>query len=202
MNTHSYRVNSTGPHDAEALAREEARLIRAATGKRPLRLHTVGDTKTLRGVEQVAEACEEYTGKHGSPVWTYTHVHHIPRRAWRSVSVLRSCHTKAQIKRAYLAGYAAATTVESFPAGAKKWTEDGFTYQPCPNQTAGYRIKNDRSSGPKVTCDSCRLCWDDQKLVENKTVIVFAMHGDGYGLPGKKEEMEEKINLLEMAEKR
>ncbi len=204
MNTHSYRLNSTGPHDPEKLAQREAALIRAATGKRPLRLHTVGDAKTVKAVEAIAQASEEYTGKHNQPVWTYTHVHHVPRRAWRNVSVLRSCHNVRQVKRAFLAGYASALTVDAFPTGAKKWVDEGITYQPCPNQTAGYRIKGDRSSGPKVTCAECRLCWDDQKLLEDRKVIVFALHGDGIRQPGQKDRFdrkEEEFDLLALARK-
>lgn len=199
MNVHAYRLNSTGPHDPDELAQEEARLIRAASGNRPLRLHTVGDTKTLKGVEVVSAACEEYTGKRGMKVWTYTHAHHIPRRAWRSVSVLRSCHAMGQVKRAHLAGYAAAMTVDHFPAGAKKWTEDGITFQPCPNQTAGYRQAGKKTTGPKVTCDDCRLCWDDQKLLEEKKVIVFALHGWGITNPANRQAFD--MNLVELAKR-
>lgn len=181
------RLNAGGPHDPNRLAQREADLVRSAAADRPLRLHVVGDTKTLKGVQIVADACEEYTGRHGEPVWTYTHVHHIPRAAWRRVAVLRSCHTKKQVARAHKDGYAAAIVVPRFPEGDRAWKEkigdETFTFLPCPEQTKG------------KTCSTCRLCWDDRRLHASKTVIAFAIHSlPGLHLLKDREEAERRVD--------
>jgi hypothetical protein len=151
----------------EELAEQEADMIRASKGKRPLRLHVVGDAKTKAAVETIAAAAAAYRTKRGQPVWAYTHVHHIPRASWGKVSVLRSCHNLNQVKRAHEAGYASALVVSAHPDAKKKDLGDGFTGIPCVAQTT----KN------RVPCDECRLCWNDDRLHERKKVILFALHG-------------------------
>ena len=44
--------------------------------------------------------------------------------------------------------------------------EDGVRWIPCPAQT-----RDD------VTCDSCRLCWDDAKLRAINAGVAFEAHG-------------------------
>jgi hypothetical protein len=177
MNNHSYRVNSTGPHDPRTLAEEEARLIREASGKNPLRLHTVGDAPSEEAAKILSEACEEYTAKMDKPVWTYTHAD-VPRKAWGSVSVLKSVHTIDGAKRARAEGYAPAL-VTAFDS-PRKWVDGGIEWIPCPNQT----------TGGKITCDTCRLCWNADKLHEKGKGIAFHPHGNLNA---------EKLSLLDLA---
>ena len=152
---------------ADMVAEAEAEAIDTLSGTRPLRLHVVGDCKTARSVSIVAAAAERYTARGGGAVWTYTHAHNTARAVWGSVSVLRSCETLEQVKRAHAEGFAAAMVTEGAHAG--KTAVDlgaGFTGMPCPQQT-----------GAAESCVKCRLCIQDTKLHARRRVILFAPHG-------------------------
>ncbi len=149
-------------------ARQEAVAINALSGKRPLRLHVVGDCATNLAAKTVSKAAQAYTAKHGKPVWTYTHAwRNVDRRSWGSVSALASCETTSQVHQALGRGYAAAMTVSQHPADGKAHSKDGLKLIPCPEQTRN------------ATCDTCRLCWDDAALLARKAVITFEAHGTG-----------------------
>jgi hypothetical protein len=149
-------------------AQQEAKGINALSGKRPLRLHVVGDCSTNTAAKIVSKAAESYTAKHGQPVWTYTHAWpNVDRRSWRDVSVLASCESTAQAKEALQKGYAAALTVEKHPADGKAYSLDGLKIIPCPEQTRN------------AVCTSCKLCWDDDALRTRNAVIAFEAHGTG-----------------------
>jgi hypothetical protein len=160
---------------ADQTALEEAHQIRTKlTGKRPLRLHTLGNCATPARAEAVSAAADEYCAKHGQPVWTYTHAHHVPRQSWGGVSVLRSCHTPEQVQQAYRDGYAASIVV---PIGTKNMTPmpGGFKVIMCPAQ----RSKT-------TTCVTCpggkeghALCMHDELLRQKKLVVGFEAHSAG-----------------------
>lgn len=155
--------------DALEVAREEAEAIRklAKTSIRPLRLHGVGDCPTAESADIVSEACEEYKG----PVYTYTHAwRDVPRAAWRDVSVLASGESLDDAVDAMEQGYAAAIVVPEHE-GPRPYIGfdsrgNAVLVQPCPQQTT-----------PGVTCNTCRLCMKDEKLLSQKRVIAFAAHG-------------------------
>lgn len=185
---HTARLNRTTA-DAMELAQAEADLIHAAAinpkqSKIPLRLHVVGDCKTDAAAGLVSTAAAIYQKRKGT-VWTYTHAwKDVRRESWGDVSVLASCETVADVRKAMSEGYAAAivrdqdTTIK----------EDGLTYVPCPQQ---------RREG--VTCASCRLCMQDSKLRDRGVVIVFTPHGFNRK---KVNQTLESINLLELARSR
>jgi hypothetical protein len=148
-------------------ARQEARGIDALRARgQGLRIHTSGDCPTREAAEIVADAAERFMDRGGGPAWTYTHAwRRMPRKAWGAVSVLASVETLADAKRAIRKGWAVARVVPQF-SGDKAWTEDGVRWIPCPAQTRD-----------NVTCESCRLCWDDNKLRAINAGVAFEAHG-------------------------
>ncbi len=166
---HTRALNkSTGDAGKLDLARAEARAIRGLTGKRPLRLHVVGDASTTQAARILGKSADEYRERFGSPVWTYTHAwRKVARKAWGAVSVLASCETLADVRKALARGYAPALVVSRF-GSRKASVVDGVRLIPCPSQTTD-----------AVTCETCRLCWNDRALVDRNAVIVFEAHGSG-----------------------
>ena len=147
------------------IALAEAEAIRKLNGKKPLRLHVVGDCRTTEAARIVAKAADEYRAKHDQPVWTYTHAWRtVPREAWGNVSVLASCETPADVAQAKDRGYATAIVVESF-ASERRHAIGPVDAIPCVEQTRG------------VTCDNCRLCFDDDYLRKSGRTIAFKGHG-------------------------
>jgi hypothetical protein len=131
-----------------------------------LRLHTSGDCPTTEAARIVAESAERFMQRGGGKAWTYTHAwRRVSRRAWGAVSVLASVETLADARRAIRKGWAPARVVPQF-SGPRAWTEGGVRWIPCPAQTRD-----------NVTCDSCRLCWDDKKLRSIGAGIAFEAHG-------------------------
>jgi hypothetical protein len=149
-------------------AREEAALIRGLSGLHTLRLHVVGDCKDREAAEIVARAADEYAAKHGQRVWTYTRAwERIPRASWGGVSVLASCETPAQVRRAARVGYATAIVVGAF-AQKKAYKKGGIKIVPCPQET-----------GLVPTCADCKLCWRDDVLRQAAITIGFEAHSGG-----------------------
>lgn len=140
-----------------------ARHLRAQGVIRPLRLHTFGDCRTPEAAALLADACRAWPG----PVWTYTHAwRDVPRRHWGAVSVLASVESLEDAERAWGANYAPAIVVDRHPDDGRAWrSPSGMRVIPCPNQTRD------------VTCDQCRLCFDDVRLHASRSVIAFAAHG-------------------------
>jgi len=159
------RLNLSEINAPLAIARLEAEAIRKLSGRRMLRLHVVGDCYIDEGAKLLAQAAAEHTAKKGMPVFTYTHGHETKRESWGGISVLRSCETFTQVKKAHKDGFAAAMVVEKHESDTAQ-VRDGFTLIPCPQQTG--RVKN---------CASCKLCSQDKKLHAKKAVITFAVHG-------------------------
>jgi hypothetical protein len=159
------RLNKSTVTNPLAIAKAEAESIRKLSGRRMLRLHTVGDCYVDEGAKILAEAASEHTAKHGQPVFTYTHGHETARESWGQISVLRSCETFTQVKKAHEDGFASAMVVSEHDSD-KAYVHEGFTIIPCPQQT-----------GKAVNCASCKLCTQDKKLHSKKAVIAFAIHG-------------------------
>lgn len=140
----------------------------------PLRLHVVGDCVTDKAARTLAEAVKPILDK-GVPVWTYTHAwRDVSRSSWGGVSVLASCETVEDTKRAMGKGYATAMVVEKFP-GPQRFEQDGVKIQPCPNEAVSKDIKCSGGEGAKA----CRLCFNDKRLLSEKTVIAFDAHSGG-----------------------
>jgi len=165
---HLSRLNKTA--EAEGItrpidiAKKEAEAIRKLKGDKPLRLHIVGDCRTPQAAEIVAAAAAEYTSKHGQPVWTYTHAwKEIPRSKWGSISVLASCETIEEAKHAMKRGYAA--SIVRLKEFKRPFAWEDVILMPCPEMTKG------------IKCDKCKLCLNDNKLLNKEKVICFFPHG-------------------------
>lgn len=152
--------------DARIAARAEAALLYQAIAKNehtlPLRLHVAGDCRTPSAAKLVASAASRWKNK----VWTYTHAwKKIPRSAWRKVSVLASVDCASDVAKAREQGYAPAIIV------AKHHTDKatkmyGVKFIPCPAQTR-----------ENVTCVSCGLCLNADRLYRDGFGISFEAHG-------------------------
>jgi len=157
-----------GQGDHLDAAREEAELIRGLSGEHALRLHVVGDCKEKLAAEMVSSAADEYRARRGQLVWTYTRAwQNIPRKSWGGVSVLASCETPAQVRRAESMGYATAIVVSEFEDW-RAYNHRGIKVVPCPQET-----------GHAPTCAACKLCWRDDILRKASITIGFEAHSGG-----------------------
>lgn len=148
---------------ALAVARDAAREISDAAARglatgRALRLFQAGDARTEASARELARASREWLRSGGTAVWGYTH-------AWRDVSALASLERVSDAKAAYRAGYALARVVSEHPPDGRAFSEGGFTWIPCPEQTRG------------APCVTCRLCWDASALRARRAGVAFAAHG-------------------------
>ena len=161
LNKTATENNITRPID---IAKKEAEAISKLKGDKPLRLHIVGDCRTSKAAEIVAKAATEYTAKHGQPVWTYTHAwREIPRSKWGSISVLASCETITEAKEAMKRGYAA--SIVRLKEFDRPFVWEDVIMMPCLEMTKGTK------------CDKCKLCFNDQALINKEKVVCFFPHG-------------------------
>lgn len=166
MGIHTRRLNDSDITAPEAVAQVEADAIDRLTGRFPLRLHVVGDAPNAECARIVSDAAARHTKKHGQPVWTYTHALDVPREAWGSVSVLRSCERIDDVVQALKDGFGAAMVVPEFKQDTAYPIGEGLTGIPCPEMT-----------GKAESCLSCGLCMKADKLRAGRKVILFAAHG-------------------------
>ena len=148
------------------VASEEAKLIKKAIKEekntKPLRIHVAGDCRTNEAAKMVSNATKEW----GHKVWSYTHAWKtVARSSWGTVSVLASVDNVNELKLARRKGYAPAIVVRNF-LSKKAYEFHGFKLIPCPNQTH-----------ENITCEKCKLCWNDKKLKSLNAVIGFEAHG-------------------------
>jgi len=149
------------------VAREEAKHIKQAIkeqkNSKPLRLHVAGDCRTNEAAAILAAATKYW----GHPIWTYTHAwKKVSRSSWgKKISVLASVDNIKDLKLARKKGYAPAIVVEKF-LSKKAYKLNEFKVIPCPNQTHDH-----------ITCDICKLCWNDKKLKDLNLIIAFEAHG-------------------------
>jgi len=147
------------------IAKAEHKAILELSGKRPLRLHVVGDCVNNNCAWLVSQACDVYTKRHNQPVWSYTHAwRSVDKEAWGGVSVLASCETPLDVAEAHAKGYATALVVEEHQSESL-YQDDTVSIIPCPQQTRG------------KTCEECRLCFKGDFLQGNERTIAFAAHG-------------------------
>jgi hypothetical protein len=149
-----------------AVTMREARAIDQLSGRRPLRLHVVGDARTTAAARCLARAAARYTAKHGRPVWTYTHSWRtIARAAWGSIGVAASTESLRDAARAMRQGYGATVVVREFVKDTA-YRIGRLLLIPCPEQT-----------GRAASCERCRLCFDPDALRARGAVIAFRAHG-------------------------
>jgi hypothetical protein len=170
------------------VALEEAAAIDAmeVVPGRPMRLHTVGDCATDETAMIVSAAAERYMERGGGPVWTYTHAWRlVARDSWCIVSVLASCETAADCRLAAARGYAPSIVVEEFEGRKLYEIPDGHgaagdpqTGGDClPSETPVRVLPCPAQTTAGASCSSCRLCFDDEALLERGYAIAFSVHG-------------------------
>lgn len=162
------RLNKSKELRPTMVARYEATKIRKLDAQYPMRLHVVGDCANRKSAEILAEACSEYSSKYNQVVWGYTHNRKIPREAWGSISILRSCITVRQAETAMQANFAAALIVEEFKSNKLYPIGRGMYGIPCPVQT-----------GLSKSCVDCKLCMKEDFLKKHNAVILLKAHGNG-----------------------
>ena len=115
------RLNDSPVTDPVAIANEEAAAIATLSGKRPLRLHVVGDSTTDETARILATAVRKFK-QHGKrkygvepAAWTYSHGwRNIKRKSFGSISVLASVESTADVAMARNRGYNVALVVDRF----------------------------------------------------------------------------------------
>lgn len=161
----------------EETARAEADAIRKLTGENPLRLKTVGDCRTNEAVAIVREAVDEYQAKHGASVWSYTHAwRKVDRASWGDTSVLASCETEDDVRRATAEGWACAAVFDGAVPLPKQF--GGLNVIPCLQQTgAAPDCYSCGMAGPDDgSVPSTPICSKDGKL-RGRALIGFRGHG-------------------------
>lgn len=154
------------------IARAEAGEVDKLPGNKPMRGHVVGDSRTNASARVVGASYDRYSDRGYArfgvrpEVWLYSHAwRRVDRASWgRHSSVLASVETAAGYHAARARGYACAIVVDQFRSERAYDSGEGFKILPCPAQTRG------------VTCDQCRLCWDDDRLYERNMAIGFSAH--------------------------
>lgn len=162
LNKNAEKHKKTRPID---IALEEAKQIQKLSGQNDLRLHIVGDAKTAKAAEILAWAAQNHISKKGKKVWTYTHAwKNIPRKKWGKISVLASCETIDECRKAMQRGYASSIVRLKPFKGSFHWK--GIKMTACP------ALVNEN-----IHCVDCGLCKNDKRLREKKEVICFFPHG-------------------------
>lgn len=160
------------------LARAEAKAIDSAYGgrsipkHRDLRIHSAGDSRTIKGTRLINRAIGRWKARGGGIAFSYTHSwKHVPRKEWSNVSILASIEDTSQVSEARKQGYAPAIIVSQF-SSVRAFRLDGCTtlFIPCPAQAKKNAVK-------KITCSSCKLCYRADYLYATNRGIAFEAHG-------------------------
>jgi hypothetical protein len=169
----------------------------------PLRIHTVGDCRTLKSAKHVAIAADYYIEQYAKqpkspiemldgsvPVWTYTHAWNIPRSAWGNMSILKSCNTVGEVARANSGGerWACSLVVPYHGKEDDVLPIDRFArLKTAPAACHGVQFKyimckaQLKPKDKNEACSTCQLCWQEKHLLRKFAprvpVICFYTHG-------------------------
>lgn len=157
-----------------ALARAEAKTINNCYSGGPvpngrmLRLHTIGDSRSITGTRILAKAADRWIKRGGKYVFTYTHSwKNVNREDWGSVSVLASIESTSQVEMVRKQGFAPAIIVPQHTTDkAHSLPGSETVFIPCPAQTKD-----------NVSCSTCQLCMKSDWLFAINRGISFAAHG-------------------------
>jgi hypothetical protein len=156
------RLNSNPATNPYLIAQIEAAGIDGLKGNRDLRVHVVGDCRTVASARLIGAAMVRYERRGGYLAWTYTHAWKtVPYSAWQGARVMASVHSGADVARARAQGYTAtAYAVPERHPSRHAYTVDGVRVIPCPAQwsdgihcyTHGSRSQScDICKGPELT---------------------------------------------------
>jgi hypothetical protein len=162
------RLNSNTVKNTTTIARIEASAIDALPADRKLRVHVVGDCRTITSAGIVGAAMVRYEKRHGHKAWTYTHAWHtVPRSAWKGARVYASVHTATDIAAARANGYtgmAIASTERH--ASRRVYRLLGISAVPCPAQFDS-----------RVQCETCDICMEPDRIAARGLAVVFEPDG-------------------------
>jgi len=151
------RLNSNPLSSSVAIARLEAAGIDRLKGNRDLRVHVVGDCRTVSAARLIGAAMVRYESRGGMKAWTYTHAWRtVPYSAWHGARVMASIHSGADVAAALAQGYTAtAYAVPERHPSRQAYTVDGVRVVPCPAQwSEGVQCYTHGSRGR--SCDICK----------------------------------------------
>lgn len=171
---HTTRLNSSDTTRPDAIARIEARAIDELPADRKLRVHVVGDCRTVTAAGIVGAAMVRYESRGGYAAWTYTHAWRtVPRSAWQGAGVFASCHTSADVQTARDNGYtgiaiAAAGRHPSRKVYQARDSRGRFVARgvPCPAQFSN-------ATGRRVQCSTCTICQEPDRMAARGLAVVF-----------------------------
>ena len=152
----------------DEIAQQEAELIRRLPAFSPLRLHVVGDCKTAKAAEILAEAAEDYLNRGGPAVFGYTHSwRDVPRNAWGRISILASCEGPQDCINALERGYAAVVILpvdENPDESVRFYKSQGIKLRLCLHDLDG------------TPCVKCTACMNADWLRDHGRVIGLRAH--------------------------
>jgi hypothetical protein len=159
--------------DARELARAEARAINSAYKGKDipkntlLRLHVVGDSRTISGTQIINKAIGNWLSRGGKVAYSYTHCwKDIPRELWNNVSMLASIDKPEQANLALELGYVPSLVVSEHISKSPYLVDNSdVKWIPCPAQTKG------------ACCADCQLCCKSDYLFKRNYGITFSAHG-------------------------
>ncbi len=166
LNKEAVSVSALDAARAEAFAIDESYNGGEVPG-RSLRLHVIGDSRTVAGTKLINSAIKRWRMRGGNICWAYTHSwHNVSRDTWNQVSILASVDSVDQVDAAREQGYAPAIVVSEHKSD-KTYLLDGSDVKwiPCPSQTRD------------VACLDCALCFNADRLFKDNFGIAFAAHG-------------------------
>ncbi len=185
LNEEAKDLTSIQVAKAEALAIDNSYSGGKIPIGRHLRLHTGGDSRSITSTRILNAAIGRWKtrSEDGKNIcWSYTHGYkQIPRSEWSNVSILASVDSIKDVKIARKQGYSPAIVVAEFPA-LKTFTIDNCDVKwiPCPAQ-----LKKE------ITCVSCKLCFNSDRLFKDNYGIAFAAHGV------KQQQIKRRLKLLQ-----
>lgn len=168
LNLEAKKLSALDVARAEAQAIDLSYNASSIPRERYLRIHTCGDSKTIKGTKLINSAVKRWKKRGGALAWSYTHSwRNVKRSHWNQVSILASIDNIKDVKLARKQGYAPTIIVPCHKTEkAFKLKGSSIKWIPCPAQTRD-----------KVTCESCKLCMKADWLFSAKRGIAFAAHG-------------------------
>jgi len=168
LNKESENLSSLQIAKEEALAIDNSYNGNLIPDNTYLRLHVIGDSRTIIGSKLINESVGRWLNRNGTLAFGYTHSwKNVHRNIWSNVSMLASIENPKQVSLIRENNYAPALIVSEhlsnktyiIPTSDTKWI-------PCPAQL-----------NKNIGCANCKLCFNCDRLYDKNMGIAFATHG-------------------------
>lgn len=183
LDTEAENISGEEVARAEAMAIDSSYDGESVPTDRYLRLHSAGDSKTVKGSKLINSAVKRWKARGGNKngVWSYTHAwKNVNRKVWKDVSMLASVSNIEEAKQAKKLGYAPAIIVNTHVSNKMyKLPGSDIKWIPCPAQTFD-----------TIACTDCKLCMNADRLHKENYGIAFAVHGVA------KEKAKRRLNII------